>query len=221
MSSTLVKRPCILLGGGGHARVLLEALREQPHLTPIGLTDPDETLWGSSVMGLPVLGGDDEILRYPPAEVNLANGLGSTFSTAPRQALFERWRALGYSFTQIIHSSALISPTAQLEPGVQVLAGSIISTNAKAGLNSIVNTGGIVEHDCRIGQHVHLAPGVVLSGGVSIGDGSHLGTGCVVIQNVSIGAGCVIGAGAVVTTSIAPYTLALGIPARAIRSLAS
>lgn len=211
------RRACILLGGGGHARVLLEALRA--HVTPIGLTDPDEALWGGSVMGVPVLGSDDAILHYPSTEVVLVNGLGSTFSTTPRHTLFERWVKKGYSFAQVVHASATLSPTARLGSGVQLLAGSIVNANAEIGANSIVNTGSIVEHDCQVGRHVHLAPGVVLSGGVKVGDGCHLGTGSVVIHNLQIGAGCVIGAGAVVTASLEPYTLALGVPARAVRSL--
>ncbi len=212
------QQACIILGGGGHARVLLEALPDT--LVPLGLTDPDEALWGGDVAGVPVLGGDEAILRYSSAEVLLVNGLGSTFSTAPRRALFKRWREKGYTFASIVHPQAILSPSARLAPGVQVLAGSVVNTGADVGTNSIINTGSIVEHDCKVGQHAHIAPGVVLSGGVRVGHGCHLGTGSVVIQNVEIGDGCVIGAGAVVTTSLEPYILALGVPARAVRSLA-
>lgn len=211
--------PLLIVGGGGHARVLIDALRLGGH-TLIGLTDPDPAAWGESVSGVPVLGEDAHLTRFAPDEVRLVNALGSTQSTAARRAVFERWEANGYTFARVTHSSAVVAASAQVGNGVQLLARSVVGAGASLGPNSLVNTGAIAEHDCRVGAHVHLAPGVTLSGGVTLGDGCHLGTGCVVIQNVTIGAGCVIGAGAVVTRDLEPHTLAVGVPARAVRKLA-
>ena len=210
--------PLIVLGAGGHARVLLDALRLR-HCEPLGVTDPDASLWGSAVLGVPVLGDDNRIQDFAPNEVMLVNALGSTMSTALRQAVWERWRGRGYQFTGVRHLTAVVAQSAELEADVQVLAGSLIGVDAYLGHNSIVNTGVIVEHDCRVGQHVHLAPGVTLSGNVTVGDGSHLGTGCTVIQDVDIGQGCVVGAGAVVVRNLEPFTLAVGVPARVIKTL--
>lgn len=208
----------VVMGGGGHARVLIDALG-LTQLEPVGLTDPDPTLWGGAVMGVPVLGADDAILSFPPGEVALVNALGSTSSTAARQRLFERWKARGYTFAGVTHPAAVVARSAQLGEGVQVLAGSIVSANARVGLNSIVNTGVIVEHECRVGRHVHLAPGVTLSGNVTVGSGSHLGTGSVVIQNIALGEGCVVGAGAVVVAPVEAHTLVVGVPARLVKRL--
>ena len=155
--------PLIVLGAGGHARVLLDALRLQQR-EPIGVTDPDASLWGSAILGVPVLGDDDRIQGFAPDKVALVNALGSTKSTALRQAVWERWRARGYRFVGVHHPTAVVAQSAGLEADVQVLVGSLIGVNAYIGHNSIVNTGVIVEHDCRVGQHVHLAPGVTLSG---------------------------------------------------------
>ena len=210
--------PLIVLGAGGHARVLIDALRLR-HCEPIGVTDPDASLWGSAVLGVPVLGDDDRIQDFSPDEAMLVNALGSTRSTALRQAVFERWRGRGYHFAGVRHPAAVVAQSAELEADVQVFAGSIVGVNAHVGTNSIVNTGVIVEHDCRVGQHVHLAPGVTLSGNVTVGSGSHLGTGCTVIQDINIGEGCVVGAGAVVVGDLEPFTLAVGVPARAVKTL--
>ena len=208
----------IVLGAGGHARVLLDALRLQ-HCEPVGITDPDASLWGSTVLGVPVLGNDDRIQGFAPNEVALVNALGSVRGTRLRQTVWEQWRGHGYSFTGVRHLTAVVAASAHLAADVQVLAGSIVGAGAYVGRNSIVNTGAIVEHDCRVGQHVHLAPGVTLSGNVTVGDGSHLGTGCTVIQDVTIGEGCVVGAGAVVIGDLEPFTLAVGVPARAVKTL--
>lgn len=210
--------PLVVVGGGGHARVLIDALLLGGH-TLIGLTDPDPALQGKDVLGVPVLGDDAHILKFAPDEIRLVNALGSTGSTAARRAVFERWGGRGYTFARVTHPSAVVAASAQPGAGVQLLARSVVGPGALLGPNSLVNTGAIVEHDCRVGAHVHLAPGVTISGGVTVGDGCHLGTGCVVIQNVTVGAGCVVGAGAVVTRDVAPHTLAVGVPARPIRKL--
>ena len=54
--------------------------------------------------------------------------------------------------------------------------------------------------------------------GIEIGDNVWLGAHVTVLDGVCIGAGCVIGAGSVVTRSIPPNSVAVGVPARVIRT---
>jgi acetyltransferase-like isoleucine patch superfamily enzyme len=53
---------------------------------------------------------------------------------------------------------------------------------------------------------------------VTIEDDSDIGVGAIVLPGVTIGRGVQIGAGAVVTSDIPPYSVAVGVPARVIRS---
>ena len=53
--------------------------------------------------------------------------------------------------------------------------------------------------------------------GVRIEDSVWIGANAVILDGVVIGKGAVIGAGAVVTKSIEPYSVAVGVPARAIK----
>lgn len=53
---------------------------------------------------------------------------------------------------------------------------------------------------------------------VVIGDNVWLGEGVIVLKGVTIGKGSVVGAGAVVTSDIPSYSLALGVPARVVKS---
>lgn len=193
----------ILLGSGGHAKVLLDIVGQQ-NTTLLGILDPklpvNSTLWGFSV-----LGDDMQLLHYPASCVLLVNGLGSIpFDAGRRAQVFSIWTARGYCFHQVIHASAIIARNATLQTGVQIMAGAIVQADTHIGANSLINTGAIVEHDCRIGQSVHIAPGAVLSGGVCVGDNVHIGTNATIIQGISIGNGSIIGAGAVVTQTIAP-----------------
>lgn len=57
----------------------------------------------------------------------------------------------------------------------------------------------------------------VTTKGIVIEDDCCLGTGVRVLDGVTIGKGSVIGAGSVVTKDIAPYSVAVGVPARVIK----
>ena len=53
--------------------------------------------------------------------------------------------------------------------------------------------------------------------GVRIGNDVWIGAGVKIVDGVSIGDGCVIGAGSVVTKDLAPFSVAVGVPARVVR----
>lgn len=187
----------IIIGAGGHARVLLDALQLLP-CGIIGFVDPAVAMGATGPGGLPVLGGDEALKDYSPSEVQLVNGIGSIGATASRAAVWWRGKEAGFTFARVVHPSAIVSASAILGEGVQVMAGCVVQTGAEIGPNSIVNTCASVDHDCKIGESVHIAPSVTLSGNVRVGDRAHIGTGSIVIQGISIGADSLVAAGAVV-----------------------
>lgn len=201
----------IVLGAGGHARVVADALLASGRRIRGFL---DAAKQGGQLMGLPVLGGDGVLDSISPAEVELANGIGSAGVMDARQRLYASAVAKGFRFTTVIHPSAVVATSATLGPGVQVLARAVIQALASVGENSIINTGAIVEHDVKIGSHVHVSPGCVLAGEVQVADRVHVGVGAVVIQQVAIGAGSFVAAGAVVVANVAEGTRVVGVPAR-------
>jgi sugar O-acyltransferase (sialic acid O-acetyltransferase NeuD family) len=208
-------QPVIVLGTGGHARVLLATL-QLLGVNVIGLTDSNPAVVGE-VRGFPVIGPDEAILRYQPDRIRLVNGLGSVSKPLARTRLFDRLKREGYFFASVIHPSAIIAADVSWGEGIQIMAGAIIQPGCRIGDNCILNTGAAVDHDCRIGSHVHLAPRVTLSGDVIIGDGVHIGTGAVVIQGVGIGEHCLIGAGTVVIDKVPANTKMVGVPAREVK----
>jgi len=205
--------PVIIIGAGGHARVLissLNALRREI----IGILHPDATLIGQSIAGIRIIGNDDKGLEYAPDSIELVNGIGSISSTEKRKEIYIKFKNDGYSFAQVIHPSETIMNDVQLGEGVQVMAGAIVQTGCVIGDNAIVNTGAIIDHDCMIGAHAHVAPGAVISGGVQIGEMAHIGTAATVIQGIKIGSGSIIGAGAMVIKNVPAGKKAIGNPAR-------
>ncbi|MEN6318279.1 MAG: acetyltransferase [Syntrophaceae bacterium] len=208
--------PVIVLGAGGHAKVLMDVLLVN-RITVLGMTDARPEKAGSRIMGIPVIGNDDVLIQYPPDTIELVNGIGSAGNPEKRIRIFETYKARGYHFTTVIHPSAIIAADVAVGEGTQIMAGSIIQPGCRIGVNAILNTGVVVDHDCQIGDHVHLAPGVVLSGDVKVGDQSHIGTAAAVIQGVSIGMLARIGAGAVVVRDIPSGVKAIGVPAKEVK----
>ena len=203
--------PLVVLGGGGHARVLINTLRQRG-AEIIGITDPNSDTSTRGPYGLPVLGDDEAVLALNPSEVSLVNGLGALPGSTRRRVLFDRFSQKGYCFASVVHPSAIIADDVQLGQGVQIMAGAVIQPAVVIGSNTIVNTRASIDHDCEIGADVHIAPGVVLSGHIKIGDRVHVGTGAAVIHAISVLPDAVIGVGATVLEDVpAGATL---IPAR-------
>lgn len=205
--------PLIVIGGGGHCRVLLDALRLSGREI-LGICDKDPSRFGGRIMGIPILGTDDEIYRFGCDAVALVNGIGSAGSTVLRATTFRTFRCLGYRFATVIHPTAIIASDVTIDEGVQVMAGAIVQTGARVGMNSIINTRASIDHDCVIGTDVHLAPAVTLSGGVTVGNGVHIGTAATVIQGIDIGHDSIIGAGSVVLRDVGAGVTVFGVPAR-------
>lgn len=205
--------PVMVLGAGGHAKVLIEALLASSAVIA-GVVDPDLALRGTTILGVPVLGDDDVVNEFPSSEILLVNGLGSVGLPVKRQQVFERFRGRGYNFAAVLHPSAIVASDVDLGEGAQIMAGAVIQPGSRIGINSIINTRASIDHDCIIGDHVHIAPGVTLSGGISVGACSHVGTGATVIQGISIGNGGLVAAGSVVTKDIVEGAKVRGVPAR-------
>lgn len=192
--------------------MLIDALR-QCGADILGITDPDSSLVGKTLMSLSILGADETILAYSPQKVLLVNALGSVKNTNTRARLYETWKAKGYTFAKVIHPSAVIAADVQLSEGVQVLAGAIINPGTTIGENTLINTASVIEHECRIGKHVHVA-GARVAGQVQIADYCHVGIGSTLIQNITLAEHCLIAAGAVVVTSCPAGAVMMGVPAR-------
>lgn len=204
--------PVLILGAGGHAGILVDAL-QSAGVKIIGLTDihPEKKL---PVFGVPVIGHEDMVKDYSPDRIRLVNGVGSEYSMQGRAELYKKFKSFGYTFVSVMHPAAVISRLAFLDEGVQVMAGAVLQAGCHIGENSLVNTNASVDHNCVIGAHVHLAPGVTLSGNVTIADSVHVGTGATIIQKINIGRGSLIAAGAVVIKDVPENSVAMGVPAR-------
>lgn len=204
----------VFLGGGGHARVLIDLVRIIDKYEIAGILDL-RLKKGTTVLDIPVLGGDDILADIFNDGVKTACiAVGSVIDNGIRCRLYGIAKQIGFTISTLIHPNAFVSGESTIAQGVQVMAGAIIQTNTFVDENSIINTGAIIEHDCKIGKHVHICPGVVISGGCSIDEGVFIGAGATVIQGVRVGNNCMVAAGAVVIKDIPAGAMVMGIPAK-------
>ena len=207
--------PVVLIGMGGHARVLLEAMCCSS-ITVKGYVSPEPV--GVPEGPIPYLGNDDYLLaNLSPEEIRLVNGVGSVNSAIRRKDVFDLYKRFGYQFITVIHPSSIVARDVILGEGSQIMAGVVIQPGVSCGDNVIINTRAGVDHDCVLGAHSHISVGVTLSGAVLVGEGAHLGAGCTVIQNIEIGSNSIVGAGAVVIRDVLMDDIVAGVPSRGLK----
>jgi len=207
-------RPFVILGAGGHAKVLLSLL-QSIDADVKGVCDPG--LAQSSVQswrGVRVLGGDEVLDGLDPAQVALVNGLGQVVGSNRRKQVFLELTAKGFLFPPLLHSAAWVDSSVLLEAGVQVMAGAVIQPDTVIGANTIVNTGARIDHDCMIGSHVHIAPAAALCGGVKVAAGAFIGAGSTTIQGLTVGEGAIVGAGSTLVRDLQAGHMVLSSPMR-------
>lgn len=135
-----------------------------------------------------------------------------------RSNLQNRVLNFGFNVVSLVHPNAIISKSVTIGKGVVIMPGAIINAKVNIGNGVIINSGAVIEHECCIGDFAHISPNASLAGNVKVGALSHVGIGASVIQNINIGKNSIIGAGSVVIKNIKDETIAVGVPAKAIKS---
>jgi acetyltransferase EpsM len=195
----------LLQGGGGHAKVVLDLLLGEGIVVP-ALVDAKFT---GDMFGVP------RMKEYDPTFERDAFVIVAIGDNAIRKRVAESTK---HTFTNAIHRSAIISSSVTLGLGNMILHGAIVQAQSTIGNHVIINTGAQVDHDCVVEDYAHIAPRVVLCGNVSVGEGTLIGAGATVIPGKKIGKWATIGAGAVVVKDIPDFAVAVGHPARIIKT---
>ena len=199
----------IVLGAGGHAKVVIELLVASGQRVAYCIAGPGSP---SHCMNVEVLIGDDHLQRLH------GEGYRAAFPAVGSNAIRERIGLeairLGYRLINAISPQAMVSPSALLGHGVAIMCGVVINASTKIDDFAIINTGATVDHDCHIGAAAHVAPRCALAGVVTVGRQAFLGIGTVIIPGITIGEQATVGAGSTVVADIPPSVLAFGNPAK-------
>jgi UDP-perosamine 4-acetyltransferase len=206
----------IVIGGGGHAKVVISILRKLKMYSIQGYADLRNC---GELLGVPYLGTDDELfdLTRKSKVRNAVLAVGQTGFGKPRHDIWRRLSSLQLVFPKIISPDAIVNDDVTIGNGAVVMDGAIINTGAKLGMGVIANTHSTIEHDVTLADWVHIAPGATLSGGVNVGRFSMIGAGATVIEGRNISADTIVGAGATVVHDIVEPGVYAGCPARRLK----
>ncbi len=205
---------CLILGCGGHGRVVLDILRNAGFADVIGFVDSDVHMIGRRIDGIEVLGLPDD-LENIRSKHNVDSAIVAIGNNGVRRDFAHKLSDLGLQLINAVHPSANIASNATMGKNVVVAAGALVCAHCQIGDSVILNTGCIVDHESLIGTATHICPGARLAGRVTVESGAFVGIGATVIQSLRVGYESVIGAGAVVIRDVAPLSTVVGVPAHA------
>ena len=204
----------LIVGAGGHAKICIDIIRQNNLYDIVGATSNSADT--KHVLGVPVLGTDEEVLeKYFAEGVKFAViGIGSLKKLSKRTEIYERLKKIGFHLPTIIHPRAICEPSASIAEGCQVMAGAVIGSDVRINPNCIINSGSIISHDCYLEENIHLTPGAILAGNVYVGKNSIIGMGATVYLGVIIGTAVIVSNNANVLKDIPDNTVVTGNPAQ-------
>ncbi len=207
----------VILGAGGHGKVVLDILRARNEYTVVGFLDADRSMAGSTVGDIPVLGAMN-LLPKLRQQRKIAGAIVAIGNNRTRRSCAAVVAEHGVELINAIHPAATISPSATIGRNVVVAAGAVVCVDARIADSVIVNTSAVIDHEAEIGEAAHIAPGALIAGRVHVGAGAFIGLGAMIIQCLKIGDESIIGAGSVVIRDLPARVTAVGVPATVIKS---
>ncbi len=199
----------VLVGGGEHATVVVDAALSSGDFDVIGFVDPNP---GARLASLGYAHLGEEADATDLADVVRVLGTGPRPGATVRQEIVRRMGPSGW--VSVVHPGARIAASVEIAPGAVVMAGAIVQPGVRLGEHSVINSGAVIDHDVQVGAFAAVGPGAAIGGGTSIGAGAHVGLGAAVRDHVTIGEGAVVAMGAVVVSDVAAGATVMGVPAR-------
>ena len=208
-----MKEKVIIIGDGGHAKIVIDILYEMNKYDILGITSKNNDK--KEFYGLPILGNDEVLLEFKNKGIhNIAIGIGGFKDNGLRTRVFDKFSLMGFNIVNVIHPKAIISKSVKLGKGNVIFAGVILNPDVKLGNNVIVATGSTIDHETIVEDNCLISAGVTIGANTKIGNGSLCALGSKIISDVSIGKSVLVAAGAVVVNNIKDGTRVFGVPAK-------
>lgn len=205
----------VVVGAGGHCRVVLSILQYYEQYNVIGIADKDLENKGEEILGTVIQFSVKDLRNLYREGIN--NAVVAIGDNNERKVLFNELSDIGFNLPTIIHPSALIENSVVLGGGSVICMGVELGALVNIGRNCIIYTGSIIEHETKLGENVFIAPGCNIAGRVTIHDDCFIGIGSTIKEKITIGEKAVIGAGSVVIKDVLPNDKVAGVPAKSIK----
>lgn len=202
----------VIVGAGGHARVVVDILQQNGDYNIVGLVDETNV---DGFWEIPIIGTDENIQDIFNAGAR--NAFVAIGSNERRKRIISFLEGIGFKLINVISRSAIVSERIKLGTCIAVMPGAVINAGSVIEDGCIINTNASVDHECNLGNCVHIAPGTNIAGNVKIGECTFIGTGSCAVDGITIGANVLVGAGTVLIRDIEDNCTVVGSPARKIR----
>ncbi len=210
------RKRVLILGAGGHGRVVLDILKQAGHHEAAGFLDNNADIQGRRVDGVPVLGAITELAELA-AQAHCEGVVIAIGDNGVRRGLAQQVDEAGLDLVNAIHPSAALARNATFGRNVVIAAGVVVCAHCQVGNSVILNTGCIVDYQTMIGEGCHICPGVRIAGRVKIEPGAFIGIGATIVPKVTVGCESIVGAGAVVIEDVPALATVVGVPARPVK----
>lgn len=205
----------IVIGSGGHAKVVIDAIFKEKESSVVGLIDDFRTI-GETTFNIPVIGKVEDIGSLSPELYFWIIAIGDNKG---RHQVYSRLFDLGLNYINVVHPTAIIGNSVNIGVGNFIAAGTIINSGTTIGNHCIVNTGAQLDHDNTLQDFVNIAPKAALAGNVTVEKGSYIGMGANIIEKITISRQSIVGAGSVVLRDVTRFKVAYGNPCKEKRNM--
>jgi sugar O-acyltransferase (sialic acid O-acetyltransferase NeuD family) len=177
----------------------------------IGFVDDTPEKIGTDAYGYPVF-SRTALAEFPDAEVLAVPGSPTSYRS--RAQVIQGLGLPDRRFATVVHPSASISPLATIGANVLIMAGVVVTSNARIGSNVCVLPNTVLHHDVQVGDWTLIGSNVTVAGSTIVGDNCYIGSGTSLMNGLKIGAGALVGLGSNVIRDVEPGARMVGNPAR-------
>ena len=173
------KERLLLVGAGGFGRMVAE---QAMFRYDCAFVDDGQPV-GTDICGIPVVGGLANLPELRKEYGLLVVGIGNNQF---RAQVYEKAKALGYAFPNIVAPSAYISLYAKLGCGCVVLQNACIQNGASVGSGVLLNAGTEVHCDATVGDYALIYTSSVIRTGATVGKFARIGSNCTICNNATV-----------------------------------
>lgn len=148
-----MNRNLLILGAGGHGRVVKETAVSMGSFDRIDFLDDNSEL---------AIGKCKEFEQYLS---DFSNAFVAVGNNDLRMRWVEQIIKAGFKLPALIHPTAFISPSARIGEGSIVCSKAVVNTNSVVEKGCIISIGALVDHDSCIGEGVHINSGAIVKAG--------------------------------------------------------
>lgn len=171
----------LIVGAGGFGRVTLEHASRQ---FDCAFVDDGRTA-GAVVDGVEVVGGISDLQRLHD-EAGFDKLIVTIGNNKLREEIYSKAKALGYSFSNIVCSSAYISPHAQIGCGCVLLNNVVVQNGGRVGDGVLLNPGVEVHNDAFVDDYTLIYTNSVVRTLAHVGKRVRIGSNVSISNNVNV-----------------------------------